>query len=69
MSVDALMREYSFPVGSKNLMSAQRQAEFVKHGSKIRMAMRIRVTKNGTSVTPRYEVVAKMVYYIYDDTW
>ena len=29
----------------------------------------IRVRQNGTSVTPRYGVVAKMVYYIYDDTW
>ena len=28
-----------------------------------------RVSPNARSVTPRYEVVAKMVYYIYDDTW
>ena len=37
-------------------------------GNPINM-MFTRVTTNGTSVTPRYEVVAKMVYYIYDDTW
>ena len=29
----------------------------------------IRVSPNDTSVTPRYGGVAKMVYYIYDDTW
>ena len=29
----------------------------------------IRVSTNGTKVTPRYGGVAKMVYYIYDDTW
>ena len=28
-----------------------------------------RVSTNGTSVTPRYEVVAKMVHSIYEDTW
>ena len=28
-----------------------------------------RVTPNGTSVTPGYGVVAKMVHSIYEDTW
>ena len=36
---------------------------------KLYSVLDIRVSKNDRSLTPRYGVVAKMVYYIYDDTW
>ena len=28
-----------------------------------------RVSQNDTSVTPRYEVLGKMIHSIYEDTW
>ena len=57
------------PLGWDKILSFQEEKNKDIGGSQRDNDSSARVSTNGTSVTPGYGVVAKMVHSIYEDTW